>query len=298
MMGFFRNKWSLWFISGLLIVAAIMALAVWVIPMLPSDKLQPAPEAEQVLASQQALPFQILIPAYLPAGFQRKSVEIRTNLTGPRGGSMVELVYVHPRGVTLTLTEWASETGEVAESAALDEDGVRRCSCFCSTDGECEADHWMVDNGIVSVMGKSSNASLLSPAHIQLILQTLAPAGGLLTYSSVDELPVLPGLPPAEEIAINADGVQEVMLVISPTGYTPVHFSVKAGIPVRLVFRQLGDVGCGNELDFSWGKELSSQLVLTDPTSTQVLEFTPKEEGDFLFHCPHMIYQGVMTVVK
>ena len=103
-------------------------------------------------------------------------------------------------------------------------------------------------------------------------------------------------LPPAEEIPINADGVQEVMLVVSRSGYTPTHFAVKAGVPVRVVFRQLGYVPGGNILLVRWGQQQEKYLTLSSLTDKQVLEFTPQEPGDFKFNCPHDWYDGVMTV--
>ena len=103
-------------------------------------------------------------------------------------------------------------------------------------------------------------------------------------------------LPPAEVVPINADGVQEVMLVISRSGYTPTHFAVKAGVPVRVVFRQLGYVPGGNILLLRWGQQQEKYLTLSSLTDTQVLEFTPQEQGDFKFNCPHTWYDGVMTV--
>ena len=47
---------------------------------------------------------------------------------------------------------------------------------------------------------------------------------------------------------MNAQGVQELTLVVTPGGYTPLRFAVKKGVPVKLTFRQLGQVGCGNDL--------------------------------------------------
>jgi hypothetical protein len=95
------------------------------------------------------------------------------------------------------------------------------------------------------IMGETSDPLILSPQHVQVILSTLAPAGGLLTYSRLEAVPLAAGLPPAEEIALNAEGVQEVVLVIASSGYTPVHFSVKKDLPVRVIFKQIGQVGCG-----------------------------------------------------
>ncbi len=62
-------------------------------------------------------------------------------------------------------------------------------------------------------------------------------------------------LPPVEEIPVNAEGVQEIVLVVSRSGYTPGHFAVKAGVPVRLTFRQLGYVPGGNILLIYWDSQ-------------------------------------------
>jgi hypothetical protein len=185
-----------------------------------------------------------------------------------------------------------------AQSGLVSGNGVRPCTCMCAQSGLCDADSLMVDNGPVRIMGETSDGAILSSEHVKVILNTLAPASGLLTYTTLDEVPLTAGMPPPEEIPVNASGVQEVVLVISPNGYTPIHFSVQKGIPVRLVFRQLGEVGCGNELYVQWGENETGFLSLLNVGDSAVLEFTPQEAGDFLFHCSHDIYQGVMTVVE
>jgi plastocyanin domain-containing protein len=98
------------------------------------------------------------------------------------------------------------------------------------------------------------------------------------------------------EIPINDQGVQEFTLVVTPGGYDPLRFSVKAGVPVRMTFRQLGQVGCGNELIFPDNPQSPSSLSLATESDSQVLEFTPQQVGDFQFFCAHRMYRGVMTV--
>jgi plastocyanin domain-containing protein len=98
------------------------------------------------------------------------------------------------------------------------------------------------------------------------------------------------------EVETNAEGVQEVVLVVTPGGYTPLRFAVKKGVPVRLIFRSLGQVGCGNELNFPTGGGGMAALTLSSPSDQQVLEFTPQETGAFEFFCGHLMYRGVMTV--
>ncbi len=103
-------------------------------------------------------------------------------------------------------------------------------------------------------------------------------------------------LPPAEVVPVNAEGVQEVRLVVSRSGYTPVHFAVKPGIPVRVIFRQLGYVPGGNELNVRWGAREGTYVMLSSLTDKKVIEFTPQEPGEFKYSCPHDWYWGVMTV--
>jgi hypothetical protein len=133
-------------------------------------------------------------------------------------------------------------------------------------------------------------------AQAGLPFQVLGPAANQQVYSTMKEAPASCPAPPAVDIPLNAEGTQEVTLVISPNGYTPAHFAVTKGVPVRLSFRQPGEVGCGSELLFQWGPGMNSQLTLADPGDKQVLEFTPTQAGDFPYHCPHLIYRGLMTV--
>lgn len=140
----------------------------------------------------------------------------------------------------------------------------------------------------------------LVPEDVALELVTPgkgAPTPGPEIARSLEEIEAqMASLPPAEEVPVNAEGVQEVMLVVSRSGYTPVHFSVKPGIPVRLTFRQLGYVPGGNELNVRWGPQEGTYVMLSSLTDKKVLEFTPQEPGDFRYSCPHEWYWGVMTV--
>jgi plastocyanin domain-containing protein len=102
--------------------------------------------------------------------------------------------------------------------------------------------------------------------------------------------------PPPLEIPINADGVQAVDLIVTPGGYSPLRFSVQKGVPVKVTFRQLGRVGCGNELNLNYGPGLSLGFKLDGPSDAAVGEFTPEQAGEFQFFCAHLMYKGLMTV--
>ena len=92
------------------------------------------------------------------------------------------------------------------------------------------------------------------PSHEQLlgIAESLGPASNRQVFSFVVEQPQIHEMAPEPPyvVPLNEAGVQEVTLVVTPGGYSPVRFLVKKGTPVHLIFRQLGQVGCGNELIF------------------------------------------------
>ncbi len=147
------------------------------------------------------------------------------------------------------------------------------------------------------ILGDSSNIYQYAPGDAAVDLLALARDGAAQGLATAAEREASQGpLPPAEEIPVNAEGVQEVQLVVSRSGYTPTHFAVKAGVPVRVVFRQLGYVPGGNILLLRWGQQGEQYMVLSSLTDKQVVEFTPQEPGGFKFNCPHDWYAGVMTV--
>jgi hypothetical protein len=231
----------------------------------------------------------VLIPAYLPIKFDRNQAHVIVDKTGPGGEAMIELSYPARQGGTLVLREWLAQ-----EQAAARQ--TWQTWCCCGAQAACNMLAASLQLGRLRVTAQLSSAGLLSWDQKRYVLQTLRPATNGQTYTSLDKVPVTGTLPPAVKIPINADGVQTLTLVVTPEGYVPPHFAVSKGVPVRLVFRQLGDVGCGDELIFTWGKEQSADLKLDSAGDTQELSFTPNQTGDFPFHCPHYFYQGVLTV--
>jgi hypothetical protein len=253
---------------------------------------RPAPEADRVLNAQAGLPFQVLIPAYLPRGFERENLLIFLDETGPNGEALIQLTYPTHWGNKLVLREW------IPSGAALGApgEGTRRCVCLCVSRQQCETLGVELDIGRVRVSVRLSIPDLISAGQLQFVLDTLGPAANRQIYTKMAEVPASVSAPPPVEVATNAEGVQELTLVVTPEGYMPAHFAVQKGVPVRLIFRQLGQVGCGNELIFSWGEDQSATLILASPDDKQVLEFIPPRAGEFPFYCPHQIYRGWMTV--
>ena len=59
-----------------------------------------------MLGVQANMPFQIMIPAYLPGEFDRAGVDLRSIRAGPSGEPMVQLAYHTPQGAMLFVREW------------------------------------------------------------------------------------------------------------------------------------------------------------------------------------------------
>ena len=59
------------------------------------------------------MPFQIIIPSYLPQDFDRENVEIVADQAGPGGEPMVQLAYATKKGAKVTLQEWVPVNPEL-----------------------------------------------------------------------------------------------------------------------------------------------------------------------------------------
>lgn len=277
-----------WFTASFLLIAFLLILVILFARFLPNAQ-QKAPEIARVLEAEANLPFQVLIPAYLPKRFDRAAVEIVLDQPGPLGEPMVMLVYTDRYNNTLTLSQWvpadrpaAGGEEETPSLALVNADWTRA----------------VVEKGAVRVVAETSTAGVLAPKQMKLMLDTLGIARGMEIYESLKQVPLEKSLPPAVEVPANAEGVQEVMLIVNSAGYSPTHFSVRKNVPVRLIFTQYGEVGCGNELLFQAGNGERFDLLLDTPSDREVVEFTPKETGVFQFNCPHLFYIGAMSVTE
>lgn len=262
-----------------------------------TEKSKEAHEVERILAAQTEMPFQILIPGYLPSRFVRSKMQVSTGETGPDGEAVVKLEYATRKGNTITLREYLPKDADLAkDSVSLPR--VIQYIAQCPISSLCQPGDVVTEVGPLRVMVRISSFGLVSVPEMQFILKTLGPATNRQVFSSIEDVPLSYTVPPAVEVSRNAEGIQEIVLVVTPDSYDPAHFSIKKGIPARLVFRQAGYVGCGNELEFQWGDQQKKTLTLTSASDKQILEFTPDTTGDFAFNCPHLIYQGVMSVAE
>ena len=280
----------------LLIVVAGLAVAVLVLAGCGA-RATTAPEADKVLAVQSQMPFQIMVPSYLPKEFDRKNVEITVNLAGPGGEPMVQLAYRTKKGATVTLQEWVPVNPDREILSASRPIQTKWGRGWNLNQGDQLAAIW-ADVGPTRVSIYTADVATVSNERLLAIAETLGPASNEVVFSfdaapkQIQEM----AAPPAFEVPITAAGVQELTLVVTPGGYSPVRFSVKAGVPVKLTFRQLGEVGCGNELIFPADPVNPASLQLDSATDEQTIEFTPTQLGTFEFHCSHQMYRGLLTV--
>ena len=289
-----RPRW--WVLLGAILAIALLATAVtWRV----NSKAAPreAPEAAKVLAVQASMPFQILIPAYLPRDFDRAGVEIKVSESGPGGEPMTQLAYRTRRGATLFVRQWVPANPDMEILSGSRPIQTKWGKGWLLTQGTSMAAVW-VDIGPLRVSVYSPSLKVVPREHLVKIAETMGPASNRQVFSFVVEKPVITNLPPPPpyEVKTNEQGVQELTLVVTPGGYSPMRFAVRKGIPVKLTFRALGQVGCGNELVFPADPQNPVELVLASEQDKQVLEFTPPQAGEFHFHCAHLMYRGIMTV--
>jgi hypothetical protein len=155
-----------------------------------------------------------------------------------------------------------------------------------------------VDVGPLRASIYTTAQQILPPEKLLAVAETIGPASNRQVFNFIVDPPEVRAVepPPPVEATINPDGYQEIDLVVTPGGYSPLRFSVKVGMPVKLTFRQLGRVGCGNEINLPYSPENSLSLRLDDDSDKAIGEFTPTVAGQFQFYCPHFMYRGIMTV--
>jgi len=292
-----RRVPPIWFIVGGVLVVCLLVLGGWLVRNSLASRSTEAPEAGKVLGVQASMPFQILIPAYMPKEFDRAGVEIKVNQTGPGGEPMVQLAYRTGKGATLFVREWVPVNPGMEILAASRPIETKWGKGWMLAQSQTLTALW-VDVGPLRASVYTPSVDVLSKEQLLEMAQTLGPASNQQVFNFVVDPPEVKEMapPPPVEIKTNDQGVQEFTLVVTPGGYSPLRFAVRKGVPVRMIFRQLGQVGCGNELIFPADPNSPSSLTLADEKDTDVLEFTPQVAGEFQFFCSHRMYRGVMTV--
>ncbi len=288
--------WRRWPLLAGVLAIGLVAIGAWLASN-STPASADAPEANKVLGVQAAMPFQIMIPAYLPKEFNRAGMDIQVNQSGPSGEPMVQLTYRTGQGATLFVRQWVPGNPDIEILANSRPIQTKWGKGWLLAEGGTLVALW-VDVGPTRVSVFTPSVDLLPREMILAIAESLGPASSQQVFTFVVDAPTIKDMPPAPpvEIKVNEEGVQELTLVVTPGGYSPLRFAVKKGIPVRLIFRQLGQVGCGNEMIFPADPQSPSSLRLASEHNKQVLEFTPQQTGEFQYFCSHRMYRGVMTV--
>ena len=164
---------------------------------------------------------------------------------------MIQLAYRTPQGATLFVREWVPGNPDkeiLANSRPIRDQVGQGLAIGTKRDAGSAVGGCRPDARFDLYAQRRRAAARESPGHGR----DLGPASNQQVFTFVVDQPTIKDVPPAPpvEIPVNAQGVQELTLVVTPGGYTPLRFAVKKGIPVKLTFRQLGQVGCGNELIF------------------------------------------------
>ncbi len=291
------SPWLWCLVAPFVLVAALGGIALWKWTQTPSAPTEP-PEATRILAAQESTKnFGILIPAYLPKSFNRGAVEIDVNQAGPAGEPQVNLAYRTSRGAALFVKQWVPANPNLETLSGSRPIETKWGKGWLLSEGKSLIAVW-VDVGPLRVSLSTHNIDVLSREQLVMAANTLGLASDLQVYSFATELPVIKDVapPPPFEVPMNSQGIQEFNLTITPGGYSPMRVQIRKGVPVKLVFRALGQVGCGNALTFPSDPASPVTLELKSDVDIQVLEFTPQTSGDFRFFCPHNTFRGILSV--
>lgn len=291
------NRWRKWLAPGIILMAVVLLVGAWQMRS-QAAATREAPEAPTILEVQSQMPFQILIPAYMPREIEREKVTVDVTETGPGGEPMVSLAYHSTKDDTLFIKQWVPINPDKEVLA-----GSRPVQTVWGQG-------WMIDqgDGLVALWVDvgPTRLSIFSPAQKNLnreqilkMAETLGPASSSQVFDFVLDLPEVRAVepPPPFEPPVNQEGVQEFTLVVTPGGYDPLRIQLKAGVPVKMNFRAIGQVGCGKELIFPIADNQVLEGKLKTEADNDLLEFTPQQPGSFEFHCSHQMYRGLLTVV-
>lgn len=120
-----------------------------------------------------------------------------------------------------------------------------------------------------------------APSLSNLSLKAATPASG--SAQTIDK-----DLPPI------VDGQQVIKMNASSSGYSPNHFKVRAGVPVRWEVTDVGTSGCTNAVI---SRSLFDGQIDLVNGQTSVKEFTPENAGQYKFSCWMGMISGTIEVI-
>ena len=153
---------------------------------------------------------------------------------------------------------------------------------------------------LTSVLGDNYRAKFLKVAAIGVLYLGLNAINGSLVASgsplSMQSLSKKLTSTNTEQIksvsSQDSDGIQNVEITVTASGYTPRLVSVKSNKVVRLTLRSTNAYSCASAFRIP-ALGVARNLL---PNSTEIIEFTPTKTGQIAFSCSMGMYTGVIDV--
>lgn len=151
-------------------------------------------EAEKILNVQASIPFQILIPAYLPKQFDRTGVDVNVNQKGPGGEPMVQLTYRTRTGATLFVREWVPVNPDMEVLASSRPIQTKWGRGWMLSQGQNLFTLW-VDVGPLRTSIYTTRLDVLKREEVLAIANSLGPASNRQVFSLVEDTPQISEVP-------------------------------------------------------------------------------------------------------
>lgn len=142
---------------------------------------------------------------------------------------------------------------------------------------------------VTSFLGTALKNKFFKLAAVLIIYLGLSSIGGALT--ALGYFPV--SITKKSNINTQTEVNQNPEIVITSTGYSPSRLTVRKGIPVSIKLISKDAYSCASAFripSLGINKNLG-------PNETQIITFTPQEEGEIPFSCSMGMYRGIIEVI-
>lgn len=173
-----------------------------------------ASEAEKILNIQASIPFQILIPAYLPQQFDRDGVDVNVKHKGPGGQPTVQLTYRTRKGATLFVREWVPVNRDKEVLTSSRPIRTKWGRGWMLSQGHNLFTLW-VDAGPLRTSIYTARLDVIKKEEVLAIANSLEPASNRQVFSSVADTPQIskaPAPPPVERQPMGSANLPAAMI--------------------------------------------------------------------------------------
>lgn len=152
-------------------------------------------EIEKILNVQASIPFQILIPAYLPGQLDREGVDVNVTPKVPGGQPMVQLTYRTRKGATLFVREWVPANRDIEVLASSRPVQTKWGRGWMLSQGQNLFTLW-IDVGPVRTSIHTTRLDVIKPEEVMAIANSLGPVSNRKHFPSVADTPKISDVPP------------------------------------------------------------------------------------------------------